>query len=102
MEIQKLPMVVRQTNLTAAGISSSPQQTKNLIEQEGFPPGFRMGACTRAWLLDDVLEWLKNRPVGQSQVVQERVVKSLKGRGLLPVAERSLEAVRNDSTEPQS
>jgi hypothetical protein len=34
-----------------------------LIEQQGFPPGVRIGAQTRGWPEDEIEVWLKSRRI---------------------------------------
>ena len=57
-----LPIHVRYEDLHRANIVNSWPQLKNLIQKRGFPAGQMIGAHTRAWRLDHVLQWLDAQP----------------------------------------
>jgi hypothetical protein len=54
-------IALRLRDLHEARIADSYNQINNLIRNEGFPVGCRLGANTRVWWLPDVIEWLDKR-----------------------------------------
>jgi hypothetical protein len=60
---------VRFTDLASAGVVKNWTQLRRLIESEGFPPGRYLGVNSRAWLADEIEQWLDSRP---SAVERER------------------------------
>jgi predicted DNA-binding transcriptional regulator AlpA len=57
-----LPICVRFKNLRAAGIAHSWPQLLSLVRTQGFPPGRWIGPNSRAWFVQEVEDWLANRP----------------------------------------
>jgi len=61
-ELLKPIQVLRFEDLKRAGICKDWSGLKYLIDRCGFPPGFVLGARSRAWMADTVSAWLKARP----------------------------------------
>jgi predicted DNA-binding transcriptional regulator AlpA len=59
---RRLPVYVRFRHLVEHGIVASWQSLLRLIDEDGFPEGTMLGRNTRAWTVDEVQEWLANRP----------------------------------------
>jgi len=53
---------LRYAELKALGIAANRPSLQNLISNEGFPPGRRLGANTRVWDSGEVEAWLAARP----------------------------------------
>ena len=53
---------LRFADLKARGIVGNWATLKRRIEQDGFPPGIKLGGNTRAWPEDEIEQWLANRP----------------------------------------
>jgi hypothetical protein len=59
----KFKVMLRFKDLQARGIVKNWMTLKRWIEKEGFPPGIKLAANTRAFPEDEVNEWLASRPV---------------------------------------
>jgi predicted DNA-binding transcriptional regulator AlpA len=57
-------VLLRFADLKARGIVKNWMTLKRWIEKEGFPPGIKLAANTRAFPEDDVMQWLATRPAG--------------------------------------
>jgi hypothetical protein len=57
-----LPLLVQFGDLKTANIVASYCGLELLIRRHGFPPGRWLGASTRVWLVDEVVQWLATRP----------------------------------------
>ena len=55
-------IVVRFPTLQASGVVKTWPELLKLIEEHGFPEGFRPTPNTRAWFQQDIDAWLKSRP----------------------------------------
>jgi hypothetical protein len=44
---------------------SSRMTLKRLIDNQSFPPGFLITPNARAWIEDEVLQWIANRPAAR-------------------------------------
>jgi predicted DNA-binding transcriptional regulator AlpA len=51
------------TDLVAMGVVRSRMTLWRMIQGQGFPPGILISANRRAWLEEDVRNWLASRPV---------------------------------------
>lgn len=58
--------IIRFNDLKARGIVSNWNTLLRWIEHEGFPPGRRMGANTRAWTEAEVDAWIAARPTADA------------------------------------
>jgi predicted DNA-binding transcriptional regulator AlpA len=58
-----LPVLVRFTDLKAAGITDNWPHLARLIDQCGFPSGILLSRNVRAWDAASVRQWLAARPV---------------------------------------
>ena len=56
-----IPRYLRFADLQAARIVDSRPQLAKLIKNEGFPPGVKLAANTRAWTEREVEKWLATR-----------------------------------------
>ena len=54
--------LLRFTDLQERGIVQNWVTLRRWIEHEGFPPGKKLAANTRAWTEQSVEEWLATRP----------------------------------------
>jgi len=54
--------LLRFADLKARKIVSNWPTLKRWIDQEGFPPGIKLGPNSRAWTEEEIAEWLANRP----------------------------------------
>ena len=57
-----LPVYVRFSDLRAARIVLTRKHLGNLQKHHNFPTGIVVGLHARAWNVDEVMAWLKNRP----------------------------------------
>jgi hypothetical protein len=64
--LSRLPYYVRFRNLREAGIVDSWEQLSQLIDRYGFPSGT---ANIRVWDINDVRQWLANRPTERKGIV---------------------------------
>jgi hypothetical protein len=67
--LPRLPQFVRFRNLREASIVDSWQQLSQLIDRYGFPPGRLLSPNIRVWDIDDVRQWLANRPTERKTIV---------------------------------
>jgi hypothetical protein len=59
-----VPKVVwRFADLRASGVVKNHDMLKQLIKEEGFPPGIWLSANVHAWVASEVMAWVANRPV---------------------------------------
>ena len=68
-----LPVLVRFTDLKAAGITENWTHLTRLINEQGFPAGILLSANIRAWDAASVRQWLASRPVERKVVNPPRV-----------------------------
>jgi len=59
---------IRFHDLKQAGIATSWQRVRDLIEHHDFPPGFKPTPQTRLWWEDEVLAWVERHPVDPTEV----------------------------------
>jgi hypothetical protein len=69
-----LPTFIKFADLKAAGIVNNHCALKILIDDHNFPKGRWLGSATHVWTLNEVEQWLANRPV-------ERPVPSASDKG---------------------
>jgi predicted DNA-binding transcriptional regulator AlpA len=67
-----LPTFLRFADLRAAKIVRNETTLQRLIETQGFPPGRKLGANTRAWTTDEIQNWLDSRPTAKKQVTRRK------------------------------
>ena len=65
-EDQPLPTFCRFRDLSDAGLVSSWVQLKRLIDDEGFPSGFKLSANIRVWDVAAVRAWIEAKQQGQA------------------------------------
>jgi hypothetical protein len=58
-----LPTFIKFADLKAAGIVNNHCALKILIDNHNFPKGRWLGSATHVWTLNEVEQWLANRPV---------------------------------------
>ena len=58
-----LPTFIKFADLKAAGIVNHHCALKILIDDHNFPTGRWLGSATHVWTLNEVEQWLANRPV---------------------------------------
>ena len=58
-----LPTFIKFADLKAAGIVNNHCALKILIDDHNFPKGRWLGSATHVWTLNEVEQWLANRPV---------------------------------------
>ena len=58
-----LPTFIKFADLKAAGIVNNHCALKILIDNHNFPKGRWLGSATHVWTLNEVQQWLANRPV---------------------------------------
>lgn len=75
-------IVLRFCDLQRRKIVGTWPTLKSLIENEDFPPGFRLGPNARGWFEDQVEQWLAARPSALD------VKPPVRGGARLPYAER--------------
>lgn len=56
-----MKQLLRFKDLKARGIVRCWPTLKKWIEREGFPPGIKLAASTRAWTEDEIEAWLASR-----------------------------------------
>ena len=58
-----VPKVVwRFADLRASGVVKNHDMLRQLIAEEGFPPGIWLSANVHAWLASEVMAWVSKRP----------------------------------------
>src|SRR2546423_13402465 len=57
--------LLRYRDLKATGVVNSRMTLKRLIDSQGFPAGILITPNARAWLEDEVDEWIANRPTAR-------------------------------------
>lgn len=62
-----------------AGLPGSRAGRAALIKQSGFPPPRYIGANTPVWRLDEVDEWIENRPRSHAAAVAESSANRVEG-----------------------
>src|SRR5271169_3810607 len=58
-----LPTFIKFADLKAAGIVNNHCALRILIDNHNFPKGRWLGSATHVWTLNEVEQWLANRPV---------------------------------------
>jgi hypothetical protein len=66
MAITPKRVVLRFADLKTRGVVSSWMKLQSLIEREGFPAGFYLGANSRGWFEHEINDWLDTRPAADS------------------------------------
>lgn len=59
-------VLLRFADLKARGIVSNWPTLLRWIEHEGFPPGKKLAANSRAWTTESVEAWLASRPAAST------------------------------------
>jgi hypothetical protein len=57
--------------LKQRGIVDNHTRLKELIEDQGFPPGFWTGPNTHVWWEDEIETWLETRPTERPRVKRD-------------------------------
>jgi predicted DNA-binding transcriptional regulator AlpA len=72
-----LPVLVRFSDLKAAGITENWTHLTRLLDEQDFPPGILLSANIRAWDAAEVRRWLASRPTERKIVPQPRRAKEV-------------------------
>jgi hypothetical protein len=67
-----MKVLLRFSDLKAAGIVGSWPMLTHRIQRDGFPPGFLLGPNSRAWHAEDVEAWLATRPTAKKPAPRRR------------------------------
>lgn len=62
--------LLRFSDLKQRGIVRNWPTLTRWIDRDGFPPGRKLSANTRAWTEDEIEAWLASRPLASERALQ--------------------------------